>query len=279
MPVEAPDGTFAVPAAPLSSITSTSIVGFPRESRVSLACTKRMAASPILLQRARPPRLGHRDGLLHSLGCSRHAHDIARLPVVIVEVPGVQPYQWDLVDQRISDLTERPVRPTDSDHRLAGQRDDCVARVANARKDRELDVWVRRGLGRVPARENSYRVPPGLPRTAASRLHHTAPAAADQRHAPPSELPPYLLGEPQRFPGRPFAADDGNYHGSHYSRQAATPASAERCGLQMWVLSRSRAPHTCQTRASATAIAPRRSGPSPPSLRSRRKQRSLPDRL
>ena len=33
-PVEAPDGTAARPVAPVSSVTSTSTVGFPRESRI-----------------------------------------------------------------------------------------------------------------------------------------------------------------------------------------------------------------------------------------------------
>ncbi|KKC29358.1 hypothetical protein CDSM653_01626 [Caldanaerobacter subterraneus subsp. pacificus DSM 12653] len=36
-PVEAPDGTAALPTAPLSNSTSTSIVGLPRESNISLA--------------------------------------------------------------------------------------------------------------------------------------------------------------------------------------------------------------------------------------------------
>jgi hypothetical protein len=35
VPVEAPDGTAARPKAPLSSVTSTSTVGLPRESRIS----------------------------------------------------------------------------------------------------------------------------------------------------------------------------------------------------------------------------------------------------
>src|SRR5205823_9493442 len=36
---DAPDGTAARPNAPPSSVTSTSTVGFPRESRISRACT------------------------------------------------------------------------------------------------------------------------------------------------------------------------------------------------------------------------------------------------
>ena len=36
-PVEAPDGTAALPNEPLSVNTSTSIVGFPLESRICLA--------------------------------------------------------------------------------------------------------------------------------------------------------------------------------------------------------------------------------------------------
>src|SRR5437762_3144758 len=38
-PVDAPDGTAARPDAPPSSATSTSTVGFPRESRISRPCT------------------------------------------------------------------------------------------------------------------------------------------------------------------------------------------------------------------------------------------------
>src|SRR5438445_8348425 len=39
-PVEAPDGTAARPNAPPASVTSTSTVGFPRESRISRAWTR-----------------------------------------------------------------------------------------------------------------------------------------------------------------------------------------------------------------------------------------------
>src|SRR6476646_8305522 len=38
-PVDAPDGTAARPNAPPSRVTSTSTVGFPRESRISRPCT------------------------------------------------------------------------------------------------------------------------------------------------------------------------------------------------------------------------------------------------
>src|SRR5215831_13121397 len=38
-PVDAPEGTAARPNAPPSSVTSTSTVGLPRESRISRACT------------------------------------------------------------------------------------------------------------------------------------------------------------------------------------------------------------------------------------------------
>ena len=39
-PVDAPDGTAARPSAPPSSVTSTSTVGLPRESRISRPCTR-----------------------------------------------------------------------------------------------------------------------------------------------------------------------------------------------------------------------------------------------
>src|SRR6187431_1634397 len=38
-PVDAPDGTAARPVEPPSSVTSTSTVGLPRESRISRPCT------------------------------------------------------------------------------------------------------------------------------------------------------------------------------------------------------------------------------------------------
>ena len=43
VPVEAPDGTMARPKAPDSSQTSTSMVGLPRESRISRAWTVRIS--------------------------------------------------------------------------------------------------------------------------------------------------------------------------------------------------------------------------------------------
>src|SRR6185295_4629501 len=42
-PVEAPDGTAARPLAPLSSATSASIVGFPRESKIWRPLISRIA--------------------------------------------------------------------------------------------------------------------------------------------------------------------------------------------------------------------------------------------
>jgi hypothetical protein len=44
-PVEAPDGTAAVPSTPLEVRTSTARVGLPRESRISLAWTDEMLSS------------------------------------------------------------------------------------------------------------------------------------------------------------------------------------------------------------------------------------------
>ena len=44
-PVDAPDGTAARPVTPLSSVTSTSTVGFPRESKISRACTSLITTS------------------------------------------------------------------------------------------------------------------------------------------------------------------------------------------------------------------------------------------
>ncbi len=41
-PVEAPEGTAALPITPFSVITSTSTVGFPLESNICLACTPRI---------------------------------------------------------------------------------------------------------------------------------------------------------------------------------------------------------------------------------------------
>src|SRR5512137_928276 len=47
-PVDAPEGTAARPSAPLSSSTSTSTVGLPRESRISRACTSLISLMPSL---------------------------------------------------------------------------------------------------------------------------------------------------------------------------------------------------------------------------------------
>ncbi len=38
-PVEAPDGTSALPTTPFERVTKTSTVGLPRESKISSACT------------------------------------------------------------------------------------------------------------------------------------------------------------------------------------------------------------------------------------------------
>jgi len=46
VPVDAPEGTIARPSAPDSSSTSTSTVGFPRESRTSLPCTSTIIVMP-----------------------------------------------------------------------------------------------------------------------------------------------------------------------------------------------------------------------------------------
>src|SRR5260221_6316741 len=68
-PVDAPDGTAARPITPPSSVTSTSTVGFPRESRISLPCTvaiftkspnfqiSKSIGSPVVELRLDPERL------------------------------------------------------------------------------------------------------------------------------------------------------------------------------------------------------------------------------
>src|SRR5918998_1344380 len=83
-PVEAPDGTAARPTAPDSSRTSTSTVGFPRESRIWRAPTaaigllnpqlflRRVEVAVLLLQRklGEPPALCRRElfGQLNAVG-------------------------------------------------------------------------------------------------------------------------------------------------------------------------------------------------------------------
>ena len=44
-PVDAPDGTAARPIVPFAKITSTSIVGFPLESKISRALTQLMVVN------------------------------------------------------------------------------------------------------------------------------------------------------------------------------------------------------------------------------------------
>src|SRR3990172_6237904 len=56
-PVEAPDGTAARPQAPLSSVISASIVGFPRESKICRPLISRIA---LML----PPQAAEKDPLL-----------------------------------------------------------------------------------------------------------------------------------------------------------------------------------------------------------------------
>src|SRR5439155_24686806 len=147
-------------------------------------------------------------------------HDATRLPVLVVEVPRVQPDQWDLIDERIGDLAQRSVRAADRDDGLAGERDDRVARVADAGEDGELNVRVWRGFGCVSPRQDPYCVSAGRARPPPERLHHSASPAADQGDVALPQLPPYLLSQPHRFGSRPFATDHGNYHGSHYSSRA-----------------------------------------------------------
>src|SRR5207253_2994294 len=48
-PVEAPDGTAALPCAPPISRTSTCTVGLPRESRISRAVTSSMVVISLVL--------------------------------------------------------------------------------------------------------------------------------------------------------------------------------------------------------------------------------------
>src|SRR5437868_1439561 len=67
-PVEAPLGTAARPAAPLDSVTSASMVGLPRLSRISRACTEM-----IVLMMARTlvpfqPERNHRRAGMHVVG-------------------------------------------------------------------------------------------------------------------------------------------------------------------------------------------------------------------
>ncbi len=62
-PVDAPDGTIARPVAPLRSATSTSTVGFPRESRISRPCTFAIVTDwpPQYLLGLRPSKGGAAD--------------------------------------------------------------------------------------------------------------------------------------------------------------------------------------------------------------------------
>ena len=56
LPVDAPEGTAARPSAPLSSVTSTSTVGFPRESKICRALISRITLIVALLQGAQADR-------------------------------------------------------------------------------------------------------------------------------------------------------------------------------------------------------------------------------
>src|SRR4051794_35071385 len=64
-PVEAPDGTAARPDTPDSSTTSASMVGLPRESRISRAMTSTMALMLLTLQAGLFSFVG---GVRHQIG-------------------------------------------------------------------------------------------------------------------------------------------------------------------------------------------------------------------
>src|SRR5207248_5979065 len=73
-PVEAPLGTAARPAAPLDSVTSASMVGLPRLSRISRACTER-----IVLMMARTLAVGAVRVNARLEPNHRRAHAVAQL--------------------------------------------------------------------------------------------------------------------------------------------------------------------------------------------------------
>src|SRR2546422_2773636 len=77
-PVEAPLGTAARPAAPLDNVTSASIVGLPRLSRISRARTEM-----IVLMMA--PTLAGRDLAVNARleGDDRRAHAVAQLLALV----------------------------------------------------------------------------------------------------------------------------------------------------------------------------------------------------
>src|SRR3972149_6891740 len=131
IPVDAPDGTLARPWAPLASVTSTSTVGFARESSTSRARTEAMLfAAMFLLARRRAPLLRQGNRLFDRLRRCRRAHKPVGVVAVIAEVPGIKPDQRDAVDQSVGNLAERPVRPVDGDDGLAAEHDGGVAGVA-----------------------------------------------------------------------------------------------------------------------------------------------------
>src|SRR5438067_6309976 len=140
LPVDAPDGAAARPQAPDSSWTSTSIVGFPRESRISRPYT------PVIADISGPPlehEIGERaDGL--GGGAERHQQafrlldqlprprlgrgqavkrGIGRLLLALVAprcFPELREIAFD-VEDIIHDLKrepERPPRPADGLHLL-----------------------------------------------------------------------------------------------------------------------------------------------------------------
>src|SRR4029077_4371212 len=73
-PVEAPLGTAARPAAPLDKVTSASIVGLPRLSRISRACTAMIVLMVARTLAVRGVRVNARFEPNH-----RRAHAVAQL--------------------------------------------------------------------------------------------------------------------------------------------------------------------------------------------------------
>src|SRR3989440_10915429 len=134
-PVEAPLGTAARPAAPLDSVTSASMVGLPRLSRISRACTEM-----IVLMMARTLAVGGVRVNARLEPNHRGAHAVAQLLAPLER-------QVDRGD-RIADLDAD--RPGPQKKTSLGHDRERVVHVdghdRDPRRDREAERGVLEGL-------------------------------------------------------------------------------------------------------------------------------------
>src|SRR2546423_15337055 len=193
-PVEAPLGTAARPAAPLDKVTSASIVGLPRLSRISRAWTEMIVLMMARTLAVRGVRVNAR--LEPNNG---RAHAVAQLLAPLERQAGRGDGIADLDADR-----SRPQKKTALWH--DGERVAHVDRHdGDARGDREAEWRVLEGQELAGAAARAFGE------------HHCRYAAADHRHRP-------LIRLERARGGRPVDHDvPGRDHGAAQEREPAEP--------------------------------------------------------